>query len=101
MTQTLSKQSPASDAAAPSGARGLLSRLDQHRNIVVPTVAVLVLIIYFQWRTESFITATSAQNILNQMAFLTVLALAGTFVILIGGIDLSGATSRTLVPLAR
>ena len=79
VTQTLSKQSPASDAAAPSGARGLLSRLDQHRNIVVPTVAVLVLIIYFQWRTESFITATSAQNILNQMAFLTVLALAGTF----------------------
>ncbi|MFE5873994.1 ABC transporter permease [Rhodococcus sp. NPDC056506] len=96
MTQTLSKQSPASDAAAPSGARGLLSRLDQHRNIVVPTVAVLVLIIYFQWRTESFITATSAQNILNQMAFLTVLALAGTFVILIGGIDLSVAATATL-----
>ncbi len=38
----------------------------------------------------------SGQNILRQMAFLAMIALAGTFVILIGGIDLSVAANATL-----
>jgi len=64
--------------------------------VLVPTVAVIALVIYFQSQTSSFVSADSAQNILRQMAFLTVLALAGTFVILIGGIDLSVAANATL-----
>jgi len=62
----------------------------------VPTIAVIALVIYFQAQTSSFVSADSAQNILRQMAFLTVVALAGTFVILIGGIDLSVAANATL-----
>lgn len=74
----------------------MLARIDQHRNVLVPIVAVIALIIYFQAQTSSFVSADSAQNILRQMAFLTVVALAGTFVILIGGIDLSVAANATL-----
>lgn len=74
----------------------MLARIDQHRNVLVPIVAVIALIIYFQAQTSSFVSTDSAQNILRQMAFLTVVALAGTFVILIGGIDLSVAANATL-----
>jgi len=76
--------------------RRLLRRLDRHRNVLVPTVAVVALVVYFQSQTSAFVSADSAQNILRQMAFLTVVALAGTFVILIGGIDLSVAANATL-----
>jgi len=42
------------------------------------------------------VSVDSGQNILRQMAFLAMIALAGTFVILIGGIDLSVAANATL-----
>lgn len=100
MTQNvLTPQPPSSRPPASPSARGrdsLLARIDQHRNVLVPIVAVIALIIYFQAQTSSFVSADSAQNILRQMAFLTVVALAGTFVILIGGIDLSVAANATL-----
>lgn len=75
------------------GRTGFLGR---YRNILVPIVALIVLIAYFGIRNSDFISAASAENILRQIAFLTVLALAGTFVILIGGIDLSVAANATL-----
>lgn len=98
MTNVIAPQTPTSPPPAPpgGGGRGPLARLDQYRNVLVPTVAVIALVIYFQSQTSSFVTADSAQNILRQMAFLTVVALAGTFVILIGGIDLSVAANATL-----
>ncbi|QBJ96896.1 ABC transporter permease [Rhodococcus sp. ABRD24] len=97
MSNTTTTNSP-QDTSAPTTVDGrtLAGRLGQHRNILVPAVAVLVLVVYFQTRTDAFITTNSLQNVLNQMAFLTVLALAGTFVILIGGIDLSVAANATL-----
>jgi ribose/xylose/arabinose/galactoside ABC-type transport system permease subunit len=70
--------------------------LARYRNILVPIVALVVLVAYFGSRNSAFLSSGSAQNILRQMAFLTVLALAGTFVILIGGIDLSVAANATL-----
>jgi ribose/xylose/arabinose/galactoside ABC-type transport system permease subunit len=70
--------------------------LARYRNILVPIVALIVLIAYFGSRNSAFLSSGSTQNILRQMAFLTVLALAGTFVILIGGIDLSVAANATL-----
>lgn len=70
--------------------------LARYRNILVPIVALIVLIAYFGARNSAFVSTGSAQNILRQMSFLTVLALAGTFVILIGGIDLSVAANATL-----
>jgi ribose transport system permease protein len=70
--------------------------LGRHRNVLIPLVAVVALIIYFQSKTTAFVSVDSGQNILRQMAFLAMLALAGTFVILIGGIDLSVAANATL-----
>lgn len=100
MTQNVLTPPPPSSrppASPPSRGRdSLFTRIDQHRNVLVPIVAVIALIIYFQAQTSSFVSADSAQNILRQMAFLTVVALAGTFVILIGGIDLSVAANATL-----
>jgi ribose transport system permease protein len=68
----------------------------RYRNVLVPVLALVVLVLYFQSQSSVFVSSGSAQNILRQMAFLTVLALAGTFVILIGGIDLSVAANATL-----
>jgi ribose transport system permease protein len=68
----------------------------RYRNVVVPIVALVVLIAYFGSKNSSFISSNSAENVLRQVSFLTVLALAGTFVILIGGIDLSVAANATL-----
>src|SRR5690242_20961323 len=98
MTNVIAPQTPTSPPPAPpgGGGRGALARLDHYRNVLVPTIAVIALVIYFQAQTSSFVSADSAQNILRQMAFLTVVALAGTFVILIGGIDLSVAANATL-----
>jgi ribose transport system permease protein len=84
------------DPRSASAAREVLTRLDQYRNVLVPLVAVVALVFYFQSQTPAFVSVDSGQNILRQMAFLTVLALAGTFVILIGGIDLSVAANATL-----
>ncbi|MBM7519892.1 ABC transporter permease [Nocardioides nitrophenolicus] len=94
MSQNQAQLAPA--PAAVTEDRRLLRRLDRHRNVLVPTVAVVALVVYFQSQTSAFVSADSAQNILRQMAFLTVVALAGTFVILIGGIDLSVAANATL-----
>ncbi len=97
MTQTVTSPKPPTPPPPSRGnARTRLARLDQYRNVLVPTVAVIALVIYFQAQTSSFVSADSAQNIMRQMAFLTVVALAGTFVILIGGIDLSVAANATL-----
>ncbi|MET3934733.1 ribose transport system permease protein [Arthrobacter sp. OAP107] len=66
------------------------------RNFLVPILALVVLISYFGIRNPAFVSLESVDNISRQMSFLTVLALAGTFVILIGGIDLSVAANATL-----
>lgn len=91
---------PALDAdptgsAAPSRRAGP-GWVSRNRNILVPVVALVGLIAYFGANNVAFLSAASAQNVLRQMAFLTALALAGTFVILIGGIDLSVAANATL-----
>jgi ribose transport system permease protein len=80
----------------PRGAPALATYLARYRTVLVPVVALVLLVVYFGARNSAFLSGDSAQNILRQMAFLTVLALAGTFVILIGGIDLSVAANATL-----
>ncbi len=99
MTQNVVAPSPSGTPSGPrrgGSGRGILTFLEQYRNVLVPLVAVVALVFYFQSQTPAFVSVDSAQNILRQMAFLTVLALAGTFVILIGGIDLSVAANATL-----
>jgi ribose transport system permease protein len=72
-----------------------VSRL-RDRNVLVPAATLIALIGYFGVVSPVFLSLSSFDNILRQMSFLTVLALAGTFVILIGGIDLSVAANATL-----
>ena len=98
MTQNSTELASSTASEAPSAPPGTArsSYLARYRTILVPIVALIVLIAYFGARNSAFVSSDSAQNILRQMAFLTVLALAGTFVILIGGIDLSVAANATL-----
>ncbi|GAB2461947.1 ABC transporter permease [Jatrophihabitans fulvus] len=92
-TTQLSKPPPRQVAESDAGMRALVAR---YRNVLVPLVALVVLVSYFGSKNSTFLSGTSAENILRQMSFLVVLALAGTFVILIGGIDLSVASNATL-----
>jgi len=84
------------EAAPPPEHNRFLAQLRRQKNVLIPIVALILLVVYFGIREPSFLTANSAENIMRQMSFLTVLALAGTFVILIGGIDLSVASNATL-----
>lgn len=99
MTQNvLRSPQRAKSPSSPSGPRGgrVLARITRSRNVLVPLVAIVALVAYFQSQAPEFVSADSAQNVLRQIAFLGVLALAATFVILIGGIDLSVAANATL-----
>ena len=79
-----------------SPVRAVLALIGRHRNLIVPVVSLVVLVLYFGLRNPAFLSVNSAQNIARQISFLSVLAMAGTFVILIGGIDLSVAANATL-----
>lgn len=51
--------------------------------------ALVLLVVYFSLSTDNFFTATTFQNIANQSPAITLIAVGMTFVLLIGGIDLS------------
>src|SRR3954469_13902604 len=88
---------PHTPPAVPSGPAALgRPAFLRYRNVIVPVAALVILIAYFGSKSSSFLSTNSAENILRQVSFLSVLALAGTFVILIGGIDLSVAANATL-----
>ena len=97
MSSSTDLAKPATSGVEPANAivagRNFVAR---YRNVIVPIVALVGLVAYFGIKNHSFISTSSFDNILRQMSFLTVLALAGTFVILIGGIDLSVAANATL-----
>jgi len=99
MTQSsprLVKRQTGDERSSPRSPAAASTFLDRYRNILIPIVALIVLVAYFGAQNPAFISTGSAQNILRQMAFLSILALAGTFVILIGGIDLSVAANASL-----
>ncbi len=52
-------------------------------------IALLLLIVFFSLSTEHFLTPNNISNILTQITINLILAIGMTFVILIGGIDLS------------
>jgi ribose transport system permease protein len=52
-------------------------------------IALLLLIVFFSLSTEHFLTPNNVSNILTQITINLILAIGMTFVILIGGIDLS------------
>jgi len=68
----------------------------QYLSLIYPLVGLAILLVWFSANSEHFATSSNADNILRQASFLLVLALAGTIVILIGGIDLSVGANATL-----
>jgi ribose transport system permease protein len=52
-------------------------------------IMIVILFVTLTVATDSFLTTTNLQNILNQNAPLAIVAIAGTFVIIGGGFDLS------------
>jgi ribose transport system permease protein/putative xylitol transport system permease protein len=83
------------------GERGALLRrrrllAQKYLSLVYPLVTIVGLIIYFGIENDRFLTTSNAVNISRQAAVLLMFALAGTMVILIGGIDLSVGANATL-----
>lgn len=61
-------------------------------------IALIVLIIVFSLTTQHFLTSSNITNILTQVTINLVLSIGMTFVILIGGIDLSVGSVWPLPP---
>ncbi len=101
----MSQTERATATAAPQAARGPDRRAQLLRRAVTagPVLALVVLVVAFSVLSPRFATVGNAQNILDQVAILLVLALGVTFVVLLGGIDLSlegvMATSSLVVVL--
>jgi ribose transport system permease protein len=66
--------------------RGLLATL---RGTAGPLVGLILLCVLLSLATDTFLSVRNALNILDQVTVLGVMAIGMTFVILIGGIDLS------------
>lgn len=62
-----------------------------------PLLTLIVLIITFTILNENFLTTDNGLNILRQSTILLVAALAGTFIILMGSIDISVGSVMSLV----
>jgi len=61
-----------------------------------PLIALVLLMAYFAVVTSSFLTVDNLSNVARQSAFVAILAVGQTFVILTGGIDLSVAAIAAL-----
>lgn len=63
------------------------NKIDWSKYAIV--IALLALVLFFSFTSESFFTATNLFNILRQVAIIGICSVGMTFVILTGGIDLS------------
>jgi ribose transport system permease protein/putative xylitol transport system permease protein len=102
------EQPPGVERAPGVAERGALLRrrrllAQKYLSLVYPVVTIAGLVIYFSIESSHFFTTSNAANISRQAAVLLMFALAGTVVILIGGIDLSVGANATLtgIVLAR
>ncbi len=68
----------------------------RHWSTAAPFVALVVLVAFFGTTTSQFLTKTNGLNILSQSSVLLVIAVAATFPILMGSIDLSVGAVLTL-----
>ena len=64
--------------------------------LFAPIIALVVLVIFFAIVSPAFFTTSNLVNLVRQMAVLLVVSLGATFVIVIGGIDLSFGSVMTL-----
>ena len=61
-------------------------------------LAITVLVVIFSLSTDSFLSLRNAQNFLEQAAPIAVIAMAVSFVLLLGEIDLELATRQVCAP---
>jgi ribose transport system permease protein/putative xylitol transport system permease protein len=93
------------EAAWPSGvvqrvaAGARLPSADFARSVVGPLVTLGTMVVVFWQLNANFLTVDNGLNILRQSAVLLVIAVAGTFVILMGSIDLSVGSLVTLTTI--
>jgi ribose/xylose/arabinose/galactoside ABC-type transport system permease subunit len=80
----------------PAGFTTWLRRRETLAGVIGPLVAIVVLMVVFTALESNFLTTVNLLNIVRQSAVLLVLALAGTFIILMGSIDLSVGSIVTL-----
>jgi ribose/xylose/arabinose/galactoside ABC-type transport system permease subunit len=69
------------------------------RSVVGPLLALVAMVVVFTALNENFLTVVNGLNIMRQSAVLLVIALAGTFIILMGSVDLSVGSLTTLVAI--
>ncbi len=55
----------------------------------LPAVSLLILCVFFAWRSPNFLTVENAFALANQYAYLLIIGVGATVVIIAGGIDLS------------
>lgn len=87
-----------------SGARG--DFIARHFGVLSISVVFLVLFVFFSIQADAFFTANNLVNVLRQVAPTVIVAMAMTFVITTGAIDLSvgsivGLTAASLALLAK
>lgn len=91
----MSADAAAADVAAPSNSllgitRRRLEALKAGDVGTLPIVVGLALIVaFFYWKNENFLTAGNFTNLMTQMAGVTTIAIGVVFVLLLGEIDLS------------
>ena len=77
--------------------QGILMWVKPRARILAPLSTLIVLVIYFGFVTESFLTFRNLNNLLEQSSLLAILATGETLVLLLGEIDLSFANVATLI----
>jgi ribose transport system permease protein/putative xylitol transport system permease protein len=63
---------------------------------LLPVLLLLVIVVYFALMSDHFLTVMNGYNIVRQGSILLIVSLGATYVILIGGIDLSVGSIATL-----
>src|SRR5699024_6689674 len=90
MTKQDESMMPATTTAAPPrNLHHYRALLGQHFGLVSILVVFVVLFLFFSVQTESFLTANNLVNVARQIAPTVIVAMAMTFVITTGQIDLS------------
>lgn len=74
---------------SPAARKSRISDLLSLSGATGPLIGLLLLCIFLSFATDSFMTARNLLNVLDQITVLGIMAVGMTFVILIGGIDLS------------
>ena len=95
MTEPVTNQAAVTTEKAASGTLARLAKSSLQQIFVF--AALVIIYIFFLFAAPNFAQFTIVLDIIQQSAYIGVMALGATFVIATGGIDLSSGTGMTLV----